>query len=192
VLSKCQVGDSRIDASTAGSIYAQYCAQKGYALASPSPVQATTTKAGGGAASRATNPTSGPTDSSNSDTSLPPSSSSNKLSIGAIIGIAVGGLAGLIILSWILKWVFQRFPDKTETRPPQYLPRYPPQYSSQPPPSFPNQPVFPTDHFGQSYNPSRSNQRETELTPQDSASNISSMPPYAPTLGGYEYPRRYA
>lgn len=159
----CTVGDSRIDASTAGSIYADYCAQKGYSLAAPATVQATTTagagvKTGTGtAAGGAATPTN--TSASDSQTS---SSSSGQLSLTTIIGIVIGSVIGLAFLVFALKIVFRWFACGVGGRKPH-----------QP------QPVYPVNLYPEPYYPHKT---DSEVTPDDSISMVSGLPRPAPTL----------
>ncbi|KAF2469233.1 uncharacterized protein BDR25DRAFT_356483 [Lindgomyces ingoldianus] len=137
----CKVGDFAIDASTAGSIYAQYCVEKGYSpQAQPATVQATTT--GLGASSRVTagGAGAGPTASSTSQNS---SSGSGKLSITTIIGIVVGGLAGLVFLLTVLKMLWKWFGCQGRSKV---------TYPQQLPPPNPH-PVYPMNHYSQPYFP---------------------------------------
>ena len=112
VRKSCSLGDVGIDASSAGSIYSQYCSQRGYPAALPVSVAATTTSAGGQPRTSAGGDTSGPTGSADpgQDTASPYSKS---LSTTTIIGIAVGSLAGLLILAYLLRMARRRFSNKT-------------------------------------------------------------------------------
>ncbi|EON69657.1 hypothetical protein W97_08938 [Coniosporium apollinis CBS 100218] len=171
---KCTVGDVRIDASSAGSIYARYCAEKGYSpAAEPATVQATAT--GPGASTRAVGGGvgGGPTASSTSG-SQGSSSASGKLSTSTIIGIAVGGLAGLALLSVMCKIV------------PRWLGCG---GGRRVPPPMHQQPVYPMNLY-----PYYQQKAESEVTPDDSVSMVSGMPRPAPTLvsNAQSYPpRRY-
>lgn len=169
---KCTVGDGKIDASSAGSIYAQYCAEKGYSPAAlPATVQATTTGPG------ASTPTvvgggvaGGPTaSSSSSDSQGSSSGSSSKLSTSTIIGIVVGVLAGLVFLVFTLKMVLKLMGCSGRGKG-QYPQQSPPMYS---------QPVHPTQFYSQSNYPQKA---ESEVTPDDSVSMVGGMPRPAPTL----------
>jgi hypothetical protein len=177
----CTVGDSKIDASSAGSIYAQYCAEKGYSpAAQPATVQATTTGPGASTTTVGGGVGGGPTASSTSG-SQGLSSGSGKLSTVTIIGIVVGGLAGLAFLAVTLKRVFKR-PGRGEGSKVQY---------QQQPPPIHQQPVYPMNLYSESYYQQKA---ESEVTPDDSVSMVSGMPRLAPTLvsNAQSYPpRRY-
>jgi hypothetical protein len=174
------VGDAEIDASSAGSIYAQYCVEKGYSpAAGPATVQATatgpsasTTTVGGGVGG-------GPTASSTSD-SQGLSSGSGKLSTSTIISIVVGGLAGLAFLAVTLRIVFKCLGRGKGSKM---------QYQQQPPPIH-QQPVYPMNLYSEPYYQQKA---ESEVTPDDSVSMVSGMPRLAPTLvsnaHGYPPPR---
>lgn len=161
---RCTVGDARIDASSAGSLYAQYCAEKGYNPDVPATVPATATGANGastgtvaGGGGGGGGPTASPTSDSQSS-----SSGSNSLSTATIIGIAVGALAGLALLSTLSKIISTRLERRRRK-------------AQQPPPIY-QQAVFPSKfHPGPDY-------RDSELTPEDSFSVASWMPRPAPTL----------
>ncbi|ERF69236.1 hypothetical protein EPUS_01193 [Endocarpon pusillum Z07020] len=166
---KCSVGDVRIDASSAGSIYAQYCAEKGYSPAAlPATVQATTTGPGASTRTVGGGVGSGPTASSTSD-SPGSSSESSRLSTSTIIGIVVGSLAGLAFLAVTLKIVFKWFGFGRGRKA---------QYPQQPPPIY-QQPVYPMKLYPETYYQQKA---ESEVTPDDSVSMISEMPRPAPTL----------
>lgn len=168
----CTVGDSKIDASSAGSIYAQYCAEKGYSpAAEPATVQATTTGPGASTPTVGGGVGGGPTASSTSD-SQGSSSGSGTPSISTIIGIVVGGLAGLAFLAVMLKIVF-KWLGRGEGSKPQYPPIHQP-------------PVYPRNLYPKPYYP------ESEVTPDDSVSMVSGMPRLAPTLvsNAQSYPPR--
>ncbi|KAF2501497.1 hypothetical protein BU16DRAFT_201114 [Lophium mytilinum] len=157
----CKVGDVAIDASTAGSIYSQYCVEKGFAVTGPATIQATTTGPGGSSTVTATGVSLEPTSSSTGKSS---SSQSHGLSTSAIIGIAVGGLAGLVILSTLLKKL-ECFGGGKVPHPPQ--------------PPFNLQPVYPPNPYHEPYYPKMAG---SEITPDDSVSMVSGMPPPAHTL----------
>ena len=174
--SQCTVGDVKIDASSAGSIYAQYCVEKGY---SPATVQATTTGPGAGASTSTVGGGvgGGPTASSTSD-SQGSSSGSSKLSTWTIIGIIVGCLAGLAFLAVTLKIVFKCLGcgggRKLQPSPPIY-----------------QEPIYSMNLYPEPYYQQKA---ESEVTPDDSVSMISEMPRPVPTLVSnvQSYPpRRY-
>jgi hypothetical protein len=162
VESQCTVGDSRIDASSAGSIYAQYCAGKGYSIVAPATVQATATGPGGSTGTVG-GVGSGPTASStsNSQGSL---SGSSKLSTTTIIGIAVGGLAGLVFLVVMIKEMFKWLGGGRNSKAPT-------QYQHPI-----NQPVYPIGPY------SEPKAWESDVTPDDSVSMVSAFPRPAPTM----------
>lgn len=166
---KCTVGDVKIDASSAGSIYAQYCAEKGYsAAAEPATVQATTTGPGASTRTVGGGVGGGPTASSTSD-SQGSSSGSGELSTSTIIGIVVGGVIGLVFLAATLKIVFKwlgcegggKVDDKQQSPPIHQPPVYPMHF-------------YPDPYYQQ--------KAESEVTPDDSVSMVSGMPRPAPTL----------
>jgi hypothetical protein len=172
---KCTVGDVRIDASRAGSIYAQYCAEKGYSpAAEPAVVQATTTGLGDLTTTVRGGVGGGPTasstlDSQRSSSSESPGSSSGgsgNLSASTILGIVVGSLAGLAFLAvtlWIVLKCIRCMGGRKVPAPMHQL-----------------QPVYPTDLYPGPYN---SQDTESEVTPGDSVSVVSWMPPRpAPTF----------
>jgi hypothetical protein len=174
----CTVGNSEIDASSAGSIYAQYCAEKGYSPATePATVQATTTGPGASTTTAGGGVVGGPTASSTSySQSL--SSGSGKLSTWTIIGIVVAGLAGLALLAVTLKIAFKRSGRGEGSK-------------VQQPPPIHQQPVYPMNLYPEPYYQQKA---ESEVTPDDSVSMISGMPGPAPTLvsNAQSYPpRRY-
>lgn len=177
----CTVGDAEIDASSAGSIYAQYCAEKGYSPATePATVQATTTGPGASTTTVGGGVGGGPTASSTSD-SQGSSSGSGKLSTTTIIGIVVGGLAVLTFLAVTLKRVFKSLGHREGRKG---------QYQRQPPPIH-QQPVYPMNLYPEPYYQQKA---ESEVTPDDSVSMVSGMPRPAPTLvsNAQSYPlRRY-
>lgn len=162
VESACTVGDSKIDASSAGSIYAQYCVEKGYILAAePATVQATTTGSVASTGTVAGGAGSGPTASSTSD-SQGSSSGSAKLSTTTIIIIAVGSLASLALLVVALMKGFKWLGGRQDGREPY---RQPPDYPMN---------LYPGLYHQQ--------MTESEVTPEDSVSMVSGMPRPAPTL----------
>ncbi|KAF2110495.1 hypothetical protein BDV96DRAFT_202657 [Lophiotrema nucula] len=181
---ECSVGDSRIDASSAGSIYAQYCLEKGYSPeAKPATVPATTTKGTGAQTQTAAGGfAAGPTASTTNDNSN--SSSSSKLSISTIIGIVVGSLAGLAFLAVALKILFNCL-SKTRNKKQVYTP--PPQT-----PYYTQQPVYSAQpHNGLPYYSQPSPMTE-EVGPDDSVSMVGGPARPAPTLvSAAGYPRRY-
>jgi hypothetical protein len=166
---KCAVGDVKIDASSAGSIYAQYCAEKGYSPAAvPATVQATATGPGASTRTVGGGVGAGPTASSTSD-SQGSSTGSGKLSTSAIIGIVVGGLAGLAFLAVTLKIVFKWLGCGGGSKV---------QYQQQSPPIH-QQAVYPMKLYPEPYYQQKA---ESEVTPDDSVSMISGMPRPTPTL----------
>ncbi|KAF7503121.1 hypothetical protein GJ744_004298 [Endocarpon pusillum] len=166
---KCSVGDFKIDASSAGSIYAQYCAEKGYSPAAlPATVQATTTGPGASTRTVGGGLGSGPTASSTSGSSGL-SSEPSKLSTSTIIGIVVGSLAGLAFLAVTLKIVFKWF-GFGRGRKAQY---------PQQPPLIHQQPAYPMKLYPEMNYPQKA---DSEVTPDDSVSMVSEMPRPAPTL----------
>jgi hypothetical protein len=179
----CTVGDAEIDASSAGSIYAQYCVEKGYSpAAEPATVQATTTGPGASTTTVGGGVGSGPTASSTSD-SQGLSSGSGKLSMSTIISIVVGSLAGLAFLAVTLRIVFRRL-GRGKGSKVQY------QQQQQPRPIH-QQPVYPMNLYPEPYYQLKA---ESEVTPDDSVSMVSGMPGLAPTLvsNAQSYPsRRY-
>ena len=157
----CDVGDSRIDASSAGSIYAQYCVEKGYiSVSAPANVPATTTGSEGIVSISTASSTSNPVSStSNSQGS---SSGSVKLTTPEIIGIAVGGVAILLIL---LGWLITEYKRRRDGRRRNVQHQLPPNY--------------PMDLYPEQY---YQHKAESEVTPDDSISMASGMPGPAPTL----------
>lgn len=162
---KCTVGDVKIDASSAGSIYAQYCAQKGYSpAAEPATVQATTTGPGASTRTLGAGVGGGPTASSTSD-SQGLSLGSGTLSTSAIIGIVVGGLAGVVFLAVTLKMVFKWLGCWGGRK-------------VQPSPIH-QQAVYPRNIYSEPYYQQKA---ESEVRPEDSVSMVSGMPRVAPTF----------
>jgi hypothetical protein len=157
----CDVGDSRIDAASAGSIYAQYCAGKGYSPATE-PATAPATATGHGASTVAAGLGGLPTQTSTSN-AQGPSSSPGKLSTTTIIGIAVGGLIGLLVLLTALKALLKYMGcggERRMQRPPQ-------------------QPVYPMNYYSGPYDRHRA---DSEIGPDDSVTVVSGMAGPAPTL----------
>lgn len=159
IQSLCTVGDESIDASTAGSIYAQYCKDKGYAPpTAPATIPAVATGPGG-IPTRTFAAVSQPAATGGgSTTSQQPPSSNNQLPLTTIIGIVVGSVIGLMLLSVGLKRLWQRrsrpvhYPPPTNYAPPQpfqQAPSYPTPISqwqnSLPPPSYATDDVSPND-----------------------------------------------
>lgn len=194
----CTVGDPAVDASSAGSIYAQYCQEKGYSpAAKPATVPATATKGSGvqtATAAGSARPTAGgagPTATSTTESGSS-SSGSSKLSMLAIIGIVVGSLAGLaflVVLAFTLKKLCGCFrADKRKQT------KFQQQY--QPLQHYANyqQPIYPTlqPHSGPFY--SKPNPMDQEVLPDDSISMVAAgnaMPRPAPTLVSVgNYPQR--
>lgn len=187
ISSNCDVGDVAIDASSAGSMYAQYCKDKGYEPPKgPATVRATVTTGNAGAQIKSTGaalgePTATPSNSSGT-------ASSNKLSIGTIIGIVAGGLVAFVCIVVGIKMLVKCI---REPRPPKPL-----AYAQQPPPPSYVPPTWPTKTFaGQYIHPAPP---ESEVTPDDSRSVVSgtapAFAPMAPTLisgeHGYGFYRR--
>ncbi|KAF2789387.1 hypothetical protein K505DRAFT_420508 [Melanomma pulvis-pyrius CBS 109.77] len=162
----CKEGDVAIDASTAGSIYEQYCVQKGFPAAAPATILATTTGPGGLSKTTAVGVGTQPTGSS---TEQNLSSQSHKLSTPAIVGIAVGGVVVLAIFLWVLKRMHCFGGGSVQQ----------PQYPQHPPP-FSQQPVYPPNPYPEPYYPKP--HTESEVYPEDSISVVSGMPRPAPTL----------
>jgi hypothetical protein len=167
VSNSCSLGDVGIDASSAGSIYSQYCSQKGYPAALPASVPATTTTGTGGPAkTSAGGGVAGPTSAANPGQNTS-SSESRSLSLTTIIGIAVGSLAGLLILAYLLRMMRQRFSKKSN-------------YPQNAPAPAQQQPVYPMNPY---YSPRYPSPKfEAELGPDDSASMLSGPVRPAPTL----------
>lgn len=176
ISSSCDIGDYAIDASSAGSIYAQYCKEKGYDPPKiPASVRATVTAGNAGAQVKTTGAAlGGPTSASASDSSEP--SSSTKLSVGTIIGIVAGGLVALVCIIFGIRMLMKCFRESRRPKAPAYV--------QQPPPPSYVPPTWPTNHFsGQYIHPAPP---ESELTPDDSRSVVSGTAPrpalIAPTL----------
>jgi hypothetical protein len=179
---ECKAGDDAIDASSAGSIYAQYCKEKGYPNpTAPAVVQATTTKSGGLTVSTAGGANSQPTTSTTQEAN----SSSSKLSTTTIIGISVGGAIGLGLLLYGLWKCLARRPP-----PPQYQtqPQYQYQHAQ---PQFTQQPFYPQNPYPEPYYPKP--HAESEVSPDDSVSMVGGPARPAPTLvsAAQGYPRGY-
>ncbi|KAF2128689.1 hypothetical protein P153DRAFT_367778 [Dothidotthia symphoricarpi CBS 119687] len=161
---KCSVGDVAIDASTAGSIYSQYCKEKGYvAAALPATVSATATTTGG--------VVSVPTATSGSTSGSSGSSGLAGLSTTTIVGIVVGSVVGLFLLSYLLKTIRECFNRKTQ------------------PPSTPDhKAVFPPTHYQEHWVPLRG--VGSEIGPNDSISMVSGPARPLPSLvSGTGYPQ---
>jgi hypothetical protein len=176
---ECTAGDDSIDASSAGSIYAQYCREKGYGNpTAPAVVQATTTKAGGLTFTTAGGAGSQPT-TSTADGST---SSSPKLSTTTIIGISVGGaIALLLLLTGLWRCL------KPKPHPPQPQPQYQYPHSQ---PQFTQQPFYPPNPYPEPYYPKP--HAESEVSPDDSVSMVGGPARPAPTLvsaAAQGYPR---
>ncbi|KAF2201424.1 hypothetical protein GQ43DRAFT_371483 [Delitschia confertaspora ATCC 74209] len=165
---KCQAGDVAIDASSAGNIYAQYCAQKGYTpSAAPATVHATTTGVGGASRTSTGGAGAAPTNSPSSSNN---SSSSSKLSLSAIIGIVFGSLVGLALLTFTLNTLWKCL---RQNHPPQKQPFL----QQQPPPTYHPEPMgygLHDMHDYPKYYPMPTS--EQELTPDDSFSVAGGMP----------------
>ncbi|KAF3006906.1 hypothetical protein E8E13_011164 [Curvularia kusanoi] len=91
----CSVGDPSVAAVSAGSIYRQYCEGKGYDIATPASVQATTT--GARAATKKTGSTAAPTGTTEDSTT--PSSNHTGISTSTLVGIIIGVVLGIILLA---------------------------------------------------------------------------------------------
>jgi hypothetical protein len=176
--SACSVGNAAIDASTAGSIYNQYCQEKGYPAGPlPATVQATITAADGSLhtstkvfSSASTGTGTGSTSDSGTSAS---SSKSNSLPLETIIGIVVGSLAGLAFLTIVIKFLrnscspcFQRKPAPIQHQLP---------YADNKTATYPMQP-----YYQEGYYPSP--RVEDELRPDDSLSVVGGFARPAPTL----------
>ncbi|KAF2021480.1 hypothetical protein BU24DRAFT_457459 [Aaosphaeria arxii CBS 175.79] len=176
VSTKCNIGDVAIDAASAGSIYANYCSQKGYPYvppATPNANRASTT--GAGFATRTTGTLGlGPTGSSSSSSGS--SSSSNKLSITTIIGIVIGSIVGLILLAFFIRYMI-RWCTPTP-KPPPLQPYNPP-------------PVHPITQFpGPYHSPPSTIAHMPEVTPEDSRSMLSGTVEHNTVLSGFQ-PQRF-
>jgi hypothetical protein len=177
IQSGCSVGDAAIDASTAGSIYARYCKEKGYPSGPlPATVQATVT-ASDGTVSTSTRvfaaPPAATTGSSSGTTSSTNSSKSSSLPLTTIIGIVVGGLAGLAFLSVAIK-VLMNLCGGNKPRKPAAHP------SNQLPVSNTKGAVYPMHPYREPYYPPP--RVEDDITPDDSFSMAGRFAPPAPTL----------
>ncbi|KAF2706978.1 hypothetical protein K504DRAFT_459420 [Pleomassaria siparia CBS 279.74] len=160
----CRQGDVAIDASTAGSLYVQYCRHKGYpAPTEPATIAAQTTGPPGGATKTTGGISSGPTDSTTQTSSSKPSA----LSMQAIIGIAVGGLVGLTLLASGLNRLRKRSHRSHMQHPQQ------PQVSQQPA-------MYPPNYYHEPYYPQPS--AASEVGPDDSVSMVGGPARPAPTL----------
>lgn len=165
----CSVGDLAIDASSAGSIYSQYCKEKGYVAALPATVSATLTGSGRATtAPSATGAGSAPTETSGSSSSAGSSSNSNSLSITTIVGIVVGGIAGLAMLTYVLKRLGACFSHRKQQLPPYQLPL------------VDQKPMFPAVMHHESYYSSPG--LGSEVGPDDSVSVFGGPTRPAPTL----------
>ncbi|KAF1915646.1 hypothetical protein BDU57DRAFT_452785 [Ampelomyces quisqualis] len=183
IQSSCSVGDAAIDASTAGSIYAQYCAGKGYPSGPlPATVQATVTAADG-SVHTSTRVFVAPTGSSTgaSGTGLgsgtgssttASSSKSNSLSLTTIIGIVVGILAGLAFLAVAIK-VFLNFCGPCMKRKPATIQHTLPLNDTK-------APIYPAHPYQELYYPSP--RMDEDLRPDDSFSVAGGLAQPAPTL----------
>jgi hypothetical protein len=183
IQSSCRVGDASIDAATAGSIYSQYCAEKGYVAAGavPAIVEATLTASDGSVhTSTRTNtpyPTSGSVKAPNDTTS----SKSTGLPLETIIGIVVGSLAGLAFLAFAIK-IFLNLCGPCLHRKPTY--------DQHQLPLVDNKAIYPMHAYNEPYYPSP--RMEDDIRPEDSCSVVGGLARPAPTLiseGGM--PRRW-
>jgi hypothetical protein len=175
----CRAGDDAIDASVAGSIYAQYCKQKGYPNpTAPAVVQATTTGSGGLTMTTAVGDDPQAT-GSNKQAST---SSSSKISTTTIIGIVVGGAIGLALLAYGLRKCGCLGGHKQ----PQPQPLYQYQHAQ---PQFTQQPIYPQNPYPEPYYPKP--HAESEVSPDDSVSMVGGPARPAPTLvsAAQGYPR---
>jgi hypothetical protein len=173
IQSSCSVGDASIDASTAGSIYSQYCAEKGYiAGAVPANVEATITASDGSVHTSTRTLTSGPTAGSgtNSNTTTP-SPKSNGLPLETIIGIVVGSLAALAFLVFAIK-IFYNMCRPCFKRKPTYDQHHLPLVD--------NKAIYPMHTYNEPYCPSP--RMEDDLGPDDSFSVAGGLARPAPTL----------
>jgi hypothetical protein len=170
----CTAGDARIDGSTAGGIYVQYCKEKGYKLAAgpatvPASATGTATSAGGN-----NGPTETSTTSPSNQQGSPSPSGSKKLPTSTIIGIAVGGLVGLVILWAVLSSVLKWFGCTGGGRKPLPQQQHPLPFHEQasyPMNLYPEQPYWQQKPVG----------AESEVGPDDSVSVVTA-PRFAPTM----------
>jgi hypothetical protein len=176
----CTVGNFALDASTAGSIYSQYCRDKGYVTPTyAATVAAPTTGLGRATATGAfgAGPTGATSPGDVGDTSTPPSSTSNRMSISTIIGIVAGSVAGLVFLLVAIKMIYSFFSRRRAQRF---------NYANQAPPSY-HPPIYPMEPFPEQ---NWSSIPKSEVTPGDSVSMISTsvprpMPSLASAAPGY-------
>lgn len=181
VSSKCSVGDVSVDVSIATGIYSRYCAEKGYTAGEPAQIPASTTT--GTQRTTGTRLSSSPTATSTSGSvdgngSSPSSSGSRSLSVGEIIGIVVGSLAGLAFLA-IAMWAFWKLFRSCRK------PRNP--YAGGP---VDQQPVYPKMPNQQQWYPSPG--PASEVGPSDSISMVGGLGRPAPTLvSDARYPGRW-
>ena len=184
----CSVVDVSVDISSAVSIYARYCSDKGYTAGLPQTAEAnptdsnatpqsTTTKGLGGS------PTSSSTSGSTTGTTTgtgETSSESSKLSLSAIIGIVVGSLAGLAFLSVAL-WYLKKCLSPCFGKKPHYQQQLP---------LHDQKPIFPSYPDHQLYHPTPT--PGSEVGPNDSVSMVGGVAPPAPTLvSDARYPGRW-
>jgi hypothetical protein len=183
--SACTVGDAAIDASTAGSIYNQYCQAKGYTAGPlPATVQATITAADGSVHTSTkvlnSDPTAIGTGSAPGSDASASSSKSNSLPLTTIIGIVVGSLAGLAFLTVIIKFLKNSFCPCFQRKPAPAPPQLP--YADNKAATYPMQP-----YYQEGYYPSP--RIEDELRPDDSLSVVGGFARPAPTLVSNGPPR---
>jgi hypothetical protein len=184
IQSSCSVGDASIDASTAGSIYSQYCAEKGYVAAGavPAIVEATVTASDGSIHTTTRTNTPGPTAGSgktSDNTSSSPKSTG--LSLETIIGIVVGSLAGLAFLAFAIKILYNLCRPRLNRKP---------KYDQHHLPRVDKKAVYPMHTYNEPYYPSP--RMEDDIRPDDSCSVVGGLTRPAPTLiseGGL--PRRW-
>ncbi|KAF1960381.1 hypothetical protein CC80DRAFT_292790 [Byssothecium circinans] len=168
VKAKCTAGDPKIDGSSAGSIYEQYCREKGYSIAAPATVQASATSgSGSGGTARAGSGPAATGDSTTAQTT-PQDETKKPMSISTIIGIVVGSLVGLTFLAITLRIVFKWFGcfsgrpsgGNPPVQPQQPLPYNPPAFY--PRDMYPEQPYWQQKPLG----------TESDVGPEDSVSVV--------------------
>jgi hypothetical protein len=161
----CSVGDYKIDAASAGSIYAQYCAENGYSPATgPAAVQATTTTPGAFVGTVGGGVGGGPTASSTSILQGS-SSGSGTPSVNTVLGIVVGVVVGLLILAAAL-WALIRCSPCGRRPSGQNYQQSPSTHSTR------ARPVYPEDPPIYTWMP----EPDGSVAPNDSISNYSSTP----------------
>jgi hypothetical protein len=185
IQSSCSVGDASIDAATAGSIYSQYCAEKGYVTTGvvPAIVEATLTASDGSVhtTTRTRTSTPGPTSGSGKTSENTTSSESTGMSIETIIGIIVGSLAGLAFLAFATMIILKICRPCLKRKP---------TFDQHHLPLVDNKAVYPMHAYNEPYYPSP--RMEDDIRPDDSCSVVGGLARPAPTLiseGGM--PRRW-